>query len=284
MDELNAVFNSPRPMTDATKTDHINTFNKLNKLYVIDRPLHQFTFKMITDILTNPTLSPSYQRKMINLFIVIKATITPTADDLPKLRELSREVSKLIDAKRVVDFETKTTDLYDTIAEWINSLDIDAEPIKYIVNFIVFYLNTRNLDLYVKVIDADETMADDTINYLVIYPTHIRYIRNTYKTSNRYDTKVVDITDPRFIYAVSKLKNNNMFLPNTDGYLLSKNKTSLNNMISRRLYNNMNETDYLHQNITKFEGDTNKLFIIENNRGTNIRTLLTNYNKSFNGK
>ena len=47
----------------------------------------------------------------------------------------------------------------------------------------------------------------------------------------------------------------------------------------------MTETDYLHQNITKYENNVNRLFEIEENRGTNLRTLLTSYNKTFtNGK
>jgi hypothetical protein len=210
----------------------------------------------------------------MSLFIVIKSTFTNDNAEMAELRQLLHEYTSEMTDKRVNDFKSENTDLYDTIEEWINSLDIDDDPTKFIVNWLVFYKNIRNLDLLVKVIDADTTMNDDTINYLVVYPDHIQYIRNTYKTSTRYGQKNMNITDPRFIHAVSSIKKGT--------YLLSDKPNSLGKMIKRKLYNEMTETDYLHQTISKFEGDTNKIFEIENNRGSNIRTLLTNYNKSFN--
>jgi hypothetical protein len=274
MDELNVVFNSPRPMTEATKKSHIQTLKKIQSLYDITKPLNTFTPTDIRFITNTDGLSSSYKKKIMSLFIVIKSTFTNDNAEMAELRQLLHEYTSEMTDKRVNDFKSENTDLYDTIEEWINSLDIDDDPTKFIVNWLVFYKNIRNLDLLVKVIDADTTMNDDTINYLVVYPDHIQYIRNTYKTSTRYGQKNMNITDPRFIHAVSSIKKGT--------YLLSDKPNSLGKMIKRKLYNEMTETDYLHQTISKFEGDTNKIFEIENNRGSNIRTLLTNYNKSFN--
>lgn len=278
MDELNLVFQQ-RQMELTTQKSHIQTFNKVKALFTIDRPLHEYSYGMICDMLKVAELSPSYKRKIVSLFIVVKHELTPTDEDLPKLRELLPELTNEVKNKRVADFKTEDTDLYETIKDWIDTMDIDADPVKFIVNYLVFYLNVRNLDLIIKICDYDKYCleTDDKINYLVYAPFEIKYYRNTYKTKKSYGTKYNSISDARFIYAVSCLK------PNT--ILLTENTDSIGGMIKRRLYNGMTETDYLHQNITKFEGDVNKLLEIEQNRGTNLKTLMTAYNKSFtNGK
>ena len=280
MDELELMFQSRPTMTEGTKKVHINTLKKIQSIYDINKPLHTFTPIAIKYMTDNPILSASYKKKIVSLFIVIKSTFSNDTDaELDELRKILHEYSAEMDDKRVEDFKTENTDLYDTIEEYINNINIDNSPTnppKFIVNWLVFYLNVRNLDLLVKVVDADTTITDDTINYLVVYPTHIQYIRNTYKTSKQFGRKIIDITDPRFIYAVSLIQKNK--------FVLTDNPNSLGSCVKRRLYNNMNETEYLHQNITRFEGDINRIFQIQNNRGTNISTLLSSYNKSFNGK
>lgn len=276
MDELNVVFQN-RPMTEATKTSHITTLKKIQSIYDINKPLHTFTPTDIRFITNTDELSSSYKKKIMSLFIVIKDTFTTDTAEMDELRKILHDYSNEMTDKRIEDFQTKNTELYDTIEAWINTLDFNNSPTKFIVNWLVFYMNVRNLDLLVKVIDADTTMNDDTINYLVVYPTHIQYIRNTYKTSKIYGKKVVNITDPRFIHAVNRITKNN--------FLLSDKTNSLGRMVKNRLYENMNETEYLHQNISKYQHDINKIFDIENNRGSRISTLLTSYNADFkNGK
>jgi len=275
MDELELVFQSRPTMTEATKKSHMNTLRKIQSLYDITRPLHTFTPIAIKFITDNPILSASYKKKIVSLFIVIKSTFSNDTDaELDELRKILHEYSAEMDDKRVEDFKTENTNLYDTIEEWINNIDFTKDATKFIVNYLIFYKNTRNLDLLVKIIDADTTMNDDTINYLVVYPTHIQYIRNTYKTSKQFGRKIINIDDPRFIHAVSLIPKNT--------FLIGDNKNTLGKKVQKKTYDNMGETEYLHNAITKFEGNTNKLFEIQNNRGTNISTLLSSYNKSFN--
>jgi hypothetical protein len=129
------------------------------------------------------------------------------------------------------------------------------------------------LDLHAKIIKHTTPMNDNTINYLVIHPTYIEFVRNTYKTKKKYNSKINKITDPMFINAIRNLPINE--------FLLSKNTNSLGKLVKTQLYNGMNETQYLQNNITHYINDINKLFQIQNNRGTNIGTLLSSYNKSF---
>ena len=285
MDELDYVF-TKRTMTDATKTTHIQTFKKIQSIFNIGKPLRLFPINVIKIIINNKEISPSYRAKILSLFIVIKHTYDETDSDLPQLRELLHEASNDKLSKRVDDFKTEDVDLYTDIENYINSINPNTYPIRFIVNYIIFYLNTRNMDLVCKVVDMDTCLTRHTtdgengvppFNYLILYPDRVIFIRNNYKTAKSYDRKVNEITDPRFIHAVSLLPKNE--------YLLTANPKNNGNMVSRQLYKHngkhMTETTYLHNVINHFKHDVNKLLEIEHNRGTDLRTLLTNYNSFF---
>jgi len=272
MEELLQSFQN-RNINESTKQSHIYTLQKINKIADITKPLHTFSFDDIMWLINkDPKLSWSYKRKTIGLFIIIKNHYDPNDEVLPLLREQLHVMADKISDKKVIDFTQENTNQYDAIHEWIQNLD---NPQNYIVNYILFYLNTRNLDLIAKVIHdvSYDTTKDDSINYLVLYPDHVKFIRNIYKTKDTYGQKTNLIYDNKFL-------NFFMQIPN-DTFILNNNRDTIQQMIKRRTYNNMTETQYLHNSIQKYKSDANKLFEIEQNRGSNIRNLLTNYNSDF---
>lgn len=274
MNELLQVF-ANRPMTDATQRSHIQTLKKVQSIVKTELPLYEFSGELINTILDNPILSPSYRRKVISLFIIIKTHYNPIDSILADLSAKLKDISVVIADKRVDDFKIEDTTQYEAIKEWINNL---IDPRQYVVNYLIFYLNVRNLDLLIRLVpNTFPTDIDTSVNYLVVSEHNIKYIRNVYKTASTYGVKTNIITDIKFVTFCNQLQLNR--------FLLSDNATSLGKLISRRLYNNMTESDYLHQVITYFKANANKLFEIENNRGSAIRTLLSNYNSDFtNGK
>jgi hypothetical protein len=272
MEELLPVFEN-LDITESTKKSHLYTFKKIQSIADITKPLHTFSFEDILWLMDqDKTLSESYKRKIICLFVIIKNYYDPTDIALPLLREHINEVTDKISDKRVEDFKTEDTNQYDAIDQWIQTLD---NPQKYIMNYIIFYLNTRNLDLIAKIIhDIDyDTTQDDSINYLVLYPDHVKFIRNVYKTKGSYGQKTNLIYDNKFLNLIKQIKHNT--------FLLNNNRDTIHQMVKRRTYNNMTETEYLHNVIQKYKSNANKLFEIEENRGSNIRNLLTNYNSDF---
>jgi len=272
MEELLPVFEKLN-ITESTKKSHLYTLKKIQSLAHITCPLQDFTFDNIMWLMDqDKTLSESYKRKIICLFVIIKNHYDPNDPALPLLRNTMPEVNNKILDKRVEDFKKEDTSQYDAIADWIDKL---TDPITYIMNYIIFYLNTRNLDLIAKVIhDVDyDTTQDDSINYLVVYTDHVKFIRNVYKTKGSYGQKINHITDNKFLNFITKIPN--------DTFLLNNNTDTIRKMIKRRTYNGLNETEYLHNVIQKFKSDANKLFEIEENRGSNIRNLLSNYNSDF---
>jgi len=83
-------------------------------------------------------------------------------------------------------------------------------------NFVILYLlmnyNTRNKDLVVKVVN-DESDINPNENFLFIRDKDVIYIRNDYKTKNRYGSKRDVIKSKKLFNAVkevdSLLENNN---------------------------------------------------------------------------
>jgi len=272
MEELLPVFET-LDITESTKKLHLYTFKKIKSIADITKPLHTFTFDNIMWLIDqDKTLSESYKKKIICLFVIVKNYYDPNDEALPLLRNQIPEVNNKLLDKKVEDFKTEDTNQFDNIEQWIQILD---DPQKYIMNYIIFYLNTRNLDLIAKVIhDVDyDTTKDDSINYLVVYPDHVKFIRNVYKTKGSYGQKINLIHDNKFLNCIRQIPNNT--------FLLNNNRDVIHKMIKRRTYNNMTETEYLHNVIQKYKSDANKLFEIEQNRGSNIRNLLSNYNSDF---
>lgn len=272
MDELELVF-ATRPMAESTKKSHVCVFNKLKTLIELTKPLHAYSVEECMDILNiDESMSASYKRKIISLFIIVKDAVNKTDSDLIILRNKIHELSGNVLAKRIDDFKTEDTNQFEAIRDWIDAIDIDTEPAKYIMNYLLFYINVRNLDLVVKLISTKQP-ANDTCNYLIYTPIEIKYLRNSYKTKKSHGAKYNSITDAKFIACIQNLPE--------DVYLLSDNPEKVRHQIKKWTYKNMTETEYLHNVVTHYKGDVNMLFDIEKNRGTDIRVLLTNYNSDL---
>lgn len=301
MNELLRILHS-RGIQKTTFDSHVNVYKKIEGL-LNGRPFASLTYPDILDILHHPIvmeLSNSYKRKILSLFIVVfeelkKEAITAMNEtdvvrylsNLDKIRELFKSLASDIVTERIQKFASKNTDQYADILRYIFSVEVAQYPKRFIVNYLVFFLNTRNLDLYAKVIlHTDMGIMDTSINsqegrspaanYLVIHPDYTEFIRNTYKTAPKYNQKISIITDVVFNTLIKHMPLNE--------WLLTGNTNSLGSLVQSHLYNGMSETDYLKNNVSHFKNDINKLFQIQNNRGTNLQTLMSSYNKDYDNK
>ena len=136
--------------------------------------------------------------------------------------------------------------------------------------FCIMYLfltyTVRNLDLIAKVVKSKK-QTNDTENFFVLGKKHITYIRNNYKTANKYGTKTHIITNPRFVTAIKTLD-----------YLLRE--TDNIDRIVKKITNDIGGiTEGTIAKIVLRENNTiNGLKRISKNRGTDITTLIQNYN------
>ena len=133
-------------------------------------------------------------------------------------------------------------------------------------NFVILYLlmnyNTRNKDLVVKVVN-DESDINPNENFLFIRDKDVIYIRNDYKTKNRYGSKRDVIKSKKLFNAVkevdSLLENNNNLDRQVKAVTKGINQSTMFKMLVAQ-NNNL-------KSIAK----------ASKNRGTNMNTIASSY-------
>jgi hypothetical protein len=96
--------------------------------------------------------------------------------------------------------------------QMLNGYYRDKQYKSFVILYLLTNYNTRNKDLVVKVVN-DESDLNEKENFLWIREKDIVYLRNDYKTKNRYGGKRDVIKSRKFFNAVQKvdflLENNN---------------------------------------------------------------------------
>lgn len=148
----------------------------------------------------------------------------------------------------------------------------------YIVNYLIRHHYVRNMDLIFDIVESKrETLEDPTKNWLWLDRKKqcVHYIRNNYKTFKTYGQKVTKIDNERFLRAV-KVCNRQMYcFPLTD----SPDKIGFH--VQKLTLGALGEGAMLKIIIQHYKGDYQKLKEISQSRGTNLETLMSSYNISF---
>jgi len=164
---------------------------------------------------------------------------------------------------------------YEHMVDELNKLYKEGEWKKYIINYLLLYINVRNRDLDLKIVRNKSDANDDNTNYIVIKKSSALFIRNVYKTSKTYGKKIHIIKSKKFIKAV------NEFLGDDEskdllGYDL-KTTSNLSNVVRRLTINKIKESDVL-KIVLASKNSLDQATKIGLNRGTNVETLNSNYN------
>ena len=93
---------------------------------------------------------------------------------------------------------------YEHMIDELNKLYKEQEWKKYIINYLLLYINTRNRDLDLKIVRNKSDANDDNTNYIVAKKSSCLFIRNVYKTSKTYKTKMNIIKSKKFIKSVNE--------------------------------------------------------------------------------
>jgi hypothetical protein len=136
--------------------------------------------------------------------------------------------------------------------------------------FCVMYLfltyTVRNSDLIATVVKSKKD-TNETDNWFVVGKKHVTYIRNNYKTANKYGTKLHLITNPKFHTAIKTLDH---LLRETDNIDRIVKKTTAE-------IGHINEGT-IAKIVLRENNTMNGLKRISKNRGTDVSTLIQNYN------
>ena len=147
----------------------------------------------------------------------------------------------------------------------LNKYYKDKNYKKFVILYLLIHYNTRNRDLIVKVV-KDESELNKTDNFLWIIENDVVYIRNDYKTASRYGIKREVIKAKKFFNAVQDLES--LLIDNNNLDRQVKEATGGINQST------MSKMSVASNNNLKSIAKATK------NRGTNFKTIVSNYDIS----
>jgi len=186
-----------------------------------------------------------------------KGKTTETIRDF--LRLTNNEASLLQQKKNVILKENlPEIDFKQMLSKYYKEKDYKS----FVILYLLMNYNTRNKDLVVKVVN-DETNLNDDENFLFIREKDVVYIRNDYKTKERYGTKRDVIKQKKFFNSVQDL----------DSLLIDNG--NLDRQV-KKITNGINQSTMFKILITQ-NNNLKSIAKSSKARGTNMETIAKSY-------
>ena len=273
MSELDKLTESVADKSVNTQKSYKTQYNKLVNL--LGKPVSETSEKKLIEIVLEQP-NNNQRQALINIGILIRRLPINklSTTKLEALREkLKGNLKEDVKEKNAVLQDTLPS--YDDIVEYTENLWQQMEWRDYIINYLLINYQVRNQDLVFDLVNLKRQTKDDSKNYMWLSPKKVVYIRNVYKTANKYGKKIVTITDPKFLLAVKRVyackkrdEECGVFIPTLSqvGYYIMK-----------ATYKQIGEGAYLKIIIKHHRKDFTKLTEISENRGTSMKTLGESY-------
>jgi hypothetical protein len=283
MAEYDKFMNSIKEKSDATKKQYRIQYNKLFKL--TEKPIGETSEKKIIEILDEID-NKNNSQALLNIAFLIRKGEGLSVAQLEKRRK--QDKNKLIESVKEKNVELRENlPSYNDIVEYMNYLYDKGEWTDYIINYLLINLQVRNQDLDFTIVSRKKDASDNNKNYMWLQNTKGKatFIRNVYKTANinasdgtnhGYGQKVNNITEKKFIVALRRVLGCQKSGLDCGTFIPTKSAIAYH--IIKSTYKQIGETKYAKIIINHFRNDLDKLKEISENRGTDLKTLLTSYN------
>jgi hypothetical protein len=282
MAEYEKFMNSIKDKSDATKKQYRIQYNKLLKL--TEKPIGETSEKKIIEILDNIE-NKNNSQALLNIAFLIRKGEGLSVTQLEKRRK--QDKNKLIEAVKEKNVELKENlPSYNDIVEYMNYLFDKGEWTDYIINYLLINLQVRNQDLDFTIVSRKKDATDNNKNYMWLQNTKGKatFIRNVYKTASinapdgsnhGYGQKVNNITDKKFIVALRRVLGCQKSGLDCGTFIPTKSAIAYH--IHKATYKQLGEGRYFKIIVNHFRNDIDKLKEIRENRGTDLRTILSAY-------
>lgn len=274
---------------ESTQKSYAGSYKRLRKILELTdkrKPIK----KMDLDIVLDKIKSIENPSTRHSVFVITKK-IFDYENNKDKLDEVDKQIradKRELQIKKNGDLNT-TLPTYDEIN---NAIKKETIPKKYITSFLMLKVNTRNQDI--AMIDLhranenhpiDIEKLDKERNHIVVPAGGGKaiYIRNVYKTSKKYGQKKNIIMVKKFIDMVRNELGDN----NSKSLFIRKNGDNISNAsigsyLKRFVVLGLNEGQIMKVVLKHIDdrGSYDMLRKVSNNRGTNIATLLAEYDIS----
>jgi hypothetical protein len=269
-EELKELLNSKDNVSETTKKNYINQYNKLYSQ--LGKPIGDADEdKIIDSIKEISNDNPSNSWTYLNIPIMVKKLLKK---DVDKLEEWRNELKEQRESHTKKNNDNKELPSLKTLQEFTNQLYEQGKWRDFIINELLLTLGLRNKDLNLTIVDKEPD--DVSRNYLVAHKAAIELIINDYKTAANYGKKELVIRNKKLRHAVSQLPLNSNLLENSN---------VIHRYIQRRLYKHngkyLGEADYfkiLVKATMKKKNSMKLLEMLSDTRGTDVQTIFDYYN------
>ncbi len=157
------------------------------------------------------------------------------------------------------------------LKQGLKKLEQEGKCQEFMINYILINYNTRITDLDAQLVNKNP--KDKNKNYLYRRKNDIQYMRNVYKTSKSYGTKIHIIKNKSFLKCFDEMiKNEDKLL-----YDFNQPPKQLQRYMKKKILFNYNQSD-IAKIILNEKNNLSQATKISKNRGTNLTTLNQNYN------
>jgi len=274
------------------KKTNVNLIDEYIEKITSDKKVSEGTIKTYKNIGTNlsfnllstqPTIikklketydNPNTLQLYLNMIILVRRHNEEETDKLIKFRNSLRDDIIESRKKNLHDLDEKLPKP-DYIMEELNNLN----GIRYILNYLMINNALRNKDINLKFVKS--LPENKTENYLMLKGKNIILDINDYKTDSKYGTKIIKISDEKFINEIKKMK-----LDDGD-YLLSmkngdkiKNSSTFNDKILNLTIDRLGQNRLVKIMIKDLlnRKSFDRLEQMSKDRGTSLDILLKSYN------
>lgn len=261
--ELDVFLASLEGKSKMTIKTYTQQYKKLRN--DLGKDIHESSQKAIIDVSAEQENNNTKQARL-NIGILVRKLYNYDIKELEKQRDVWKGNIKE-DVKKKNEMIKLPT--YNDLLEYLDYLYENDKWVEYVINYLLINFQVRNEDLDFKIVEKKREMVDDNTNYIWLARDKIVYVRNNYKTSNTYGTKINNIKDKNFMIAMKRIKaRGDTLVPNPD---------NLGYWIKKATLDSMGEGAYFKIIVNAYKGNLQEINKISENRGTDLKTLISSY-------
>lgn len=273
MAELDDFKTEISDKTDNTQKSYLTQYKKLYKL--LGKPIGESSQKKVIEVIMDNIANINGQQALYNVAILIRRMNHLSTSELESHRERNKK-SIVAHVKEKNAELSESLPTYDDLLEFMEYLYNKTDYLGFVINYLLINYHVRNEDINAIIVDKKrEVDKESDNNYIWLAPQKVVFIRQNYKTSDKYGTKEHTINDKRFMTAIRKVKEK--AVSNGMEPRLVPDDKQTGYYIQKHTLKQLGEGKYVKIIINHYRDEIDKLKEIGMNRGTSYATLLSNY-------
>lgn len=271
-DKLNVYF-SQKELSPSTKSKYINYFIKVeNILTGYDEDKYDIfkNIQLVLKLLSEHVADKKLKVEMVKQFLQIVNKLKPSKSVENAIAIYTKKTNDYYKNKSKEELSATSLTYKDLKSLLTNKKVSDND---YLLFYILFMYGVRNKDLIISLQNTEG-------NYMIVNNKSIRYVRNDYKTYDKYGTLTISIKNPRFINIVKKYQEDGKQHLFENNKKMPYNHDDMTNYINSRYNHYLNTEERISEgliykiinNYYSQKKDTKKQVAIARSRGHDLAT------------